>query len=410
MATATAKRNERQREQRLGITAKSIAPPVDEKLQENRRNRFKYQTVSSKILAKDAEKKLQKTSTKKYAGDIHRTCDCAWTVVASRVSVKKSPEFKTAHYKGLATCGSVWSCPVCTAKIQERRRVEIADAMNQHYDLGGQVMMVTLTAPHYNHQKLEDLRAMQREALFKFRNGSGAFKRMLDAQGYKGLIRSLEVTVSQRNGWHLHTHELWFVDKKADIEKIRKRALERWEKACFKAGLLNAFDEKQVKAFRKHSVDIKGFVSCSEYLAKMDDQQHWGADREIAKSSTKKGKKKGLHPFGLLAEVEENTDKAAWAEKRFLEYCLTMKGSRQLFWSHGLKKHFGIGEKTDEELAAMEESELIDVIEIDRPTWKVIRENGARSTVLEIAELNDKRALDLFINAQKRMSLEPPDE
>ncbi len=41
----------------------------------------------------------------------------------------------------------------------------------------------------------------------------------------------------------------------------------------------------------------------------------------------------------------------------------------------------------------MEESELIDVIEIDRPTWKVIRENGARSTVLEIAELNDKRAI-----------------
>ncbi|MDF4772230.1 hypothetical protein P3561_25560, partial [Vibrio parahaemolyticus] len=177
---------------------------------------------------------------------------------------------------------------MCTAKIQERRRLEIAEAMTKHYTDGGQVIMVTLTAPHYNHQSLKELRAMQRDALKDLRNSSGSYTRMLkDEQGFEGLIRALEVTVSKRNGWHLHTHELWFVKGDADVERIKQRTLERWEKACYKVGLLNPFDDKQVRAFRRRSVDIKANASCSDYLAKMDESKHWGADREIAKQSTK---------------------------------------------------------------------------------------------------------------------------
>ncbi|WP_223932401.1 hypothetical protein, partial [Aeromonas caviae] len=41
-------------------------------------------------------------------------------------------------------------------------------------------------------------------------------------------------------------------------------------------------------------------IECG-YLVKMDDSRHWGADRELAKASSKKGKKSGQHPFGLLA-------------------------------------------------------------------------------------------------------------
>ena len=34
-------------------------------------------------------------------------------------------------------------------------------------------------------------------------------------QGFKGLIRSLEVTHGA-NGWHPHTHELWFLKGSAE--------------------------------------------------------------------------------------------------------------------------------------------------------------------------------------------------
>lgn len=413
MATATTKGFERSEKTRLGKTAKSIAlngADSAEKLlgkrQENRRERFRLQGVAARLLSVDAAEVIKKNPVKKYVGDVHRTCDCTWSVIGSHVAVMQSQEFKTGHYKNLATCGSVWACPICTAKIQERRRVEIAKAMDRHYQDGGQVIMVTLTAPHYKKQLLKDLRKMQSKALTHLR-GAGSYRDFLKDNGYLGLIRSLEVTVSQRNGWHLHTHELWFVDRDADVAEIKRRTLQRWRAACIKQGFLDGANEKKITAFNKHAVDIKANVSTSEYVAKMDDSSHWGADREIAKSSTKKGKRKGLHPFGLLAEIHDKTEKADWAGLRFIEYCRAMKGARQIYWSPGLKDLFEIDEKTDEELATMEESELIHVVDIDIPTWKIIRRNGGRSTIPELVELGDRRALDLYINSQRELSLKP---
>ena len=42
------------------------------------------------------------------------------------VQVWKSKNHKTASYAGLQTCGSVWVCPVCGAKVVERRRVRFS--------------------------------------------------------------------------------------------------------------------------------------------------------------------------------------------------------------------------------------------------------------------------------------------
>ena len=33
-----------------------------------------------------------------------------------------------AHYAGLTTCGSIWACPVCSAKIRNTRALEISAA------------------------------------------------------------------------------------------------------------------------------------------------------------------------------------------------------------------------------------------------------------------------------------------
>lgn len=392
----------------LGITAKSTAASVGEKLQENRRERFKIQRVAATILGVDAQRQMKKTGHH-YASETHRVCGCMWTALANNVELMRSHEHHTAHIKNVMTCGSVWSCPVCTAKIQERRRLEIAEAMKAWYAEGGQVIMVTLTAPHYNHQSLRELREMQKTALTHLRK-SGAYTRWLkQEQGFVGLIRALEVTVSKRNGWHLHTHELWFVKGDANVKRIKKRTLERWEAACYNAGLLNAFDDKQVRAFRRRAVDIKGNASCSEYLAKMDDAKHWGADREIAKQSTKQGRKSGYHPFGLLSEVLNKGDESEWCKVRFSEYANGMKGARQLFWSPGLKAKFEIGEKSDEDIAAEETDTLERVRSIDKTLWYAIANAGARSTLLEVIELCDSRALDDFLNSFKKANqkLEP---
>ncbi|MFM9718814.1 hypothetical protein ACKI15_46290, partial [Streptomyces galilaeus] len=65
---------------------------------------------------------------------------------------------------GLAVCGSVWSCPVCAAKIQERRRVEIAQGFDWAYANNKKIIMVTFTIPHYVNQRLAELITKMREA------------------------------------------------------------------------------------------------------------------------------------------------------------------------------------------------------------------------------------------------------
>ena len=84
------------------------------------------------------------------------------------VQVWKSKEHGTASYGGLQTCGSVWTCPVCAAKIAERRRVELLDAMELHKAQGGAVFLLTLTTPHQRGDVLAELLDQQGKALQSF--------------------------------------------------------------------------------------------------------------------------------------------------------------------------------------------------------------------------------------------------
>ena len=117
---------------------------------------------------------------------------------------------------------------------------------------------------------------------------------------------------------------------------------------CVRAGLVDETDKKQVKAFDDYAVDVKFNCKASDYLAKTDHKDnlksYWGADREIAKASSKTSKKegKGMHPFQLAIDNKKDL---------FIEYVEAIRGKAQLFWSRGLKNKVGIVEKTDEELA-----------------------------------------------------------
>ena len=47
---------------------------------------------------------------------------------SSEVQVWKHKKTAKAFYGGLVVCGSVWLCPICAAKISERRRIELQKA------------------------------------------------------------------------------------------------------------------------------------------------------------------------------------------------------------------------------------------------------------------------------------------
>lgn len=357
----------------LGKKTKS-SPPCGKfeertKLQELRTKRYELLASARSIyVSQGAIEGLQ------FVQNYHRTAKCKYVPTGHYVAVNAAAATRSAFYTGLISCGCVWTCAVCAVKIQEKRRQEIALAIDYAYKNNLQPVLVTLTFPHERTQKLTDLLKMQASALARLRKGK-AWDNFKGEIIYSGLIRSLELTHGL-NGWHPHTHELWFVGKEIKAEDIKEFVLDKWYTSCVKSGLIDG-NQKDMLNFYKHAVDIKGNCSASDYLAKQDSSKNWGVDREVAKASSKSGKKSGLHPFSFLTDEHKNI--TLW-----LEYTRSIKGKSQLFWSRGLKKKVGIDEISDEEIAEEEEINVLGLLDYD--DWKLIRNSKNRTVILDIAE------------------------
>ena len=314
-----------------------------------------------------------------HAHNFHRTAKCKH-IACGQVAVLLDKAHESAFYAGLTSCGSVWTCPICASKVQERRREEISKGINWAHGAGFQPALVTLTFPHGRHQKLGRLLEQQAEALRLMRTGA-PWQRFKSALGYQGVIRSLELTHGM-NGWHPHTHELWIVGAQADAEGMEREILKRWESACVRAGLLSS---EKLEVFRTYAVDVRGWCSAGDYLAKQDDARNhnWGADRELAKGGSKIGKVTGKHPFALLAAAADGDHRA---KRLFLSYAIAMRGKRQLLWSPGLKGRAGVDDKSDAQLAE-EQREEADVLGlVTESDWQRVRRYQRRAQLLDAAE------------------------
>lgn len=364
----------------------------------NQKNRFKrYQLLRNarRIFLDYAKENKVKTC------DLHkvsRTINCKYALSAGYENVEVHCDSKAAYYVGLQTCGSVWTCPICAARVAEVRRKEIERAVGNGYGMGYQSIMVTLTFPHSKKMPLKELLQKQSLALSYLRKGNSwdCFKKNID---FQGLIRALELTYGA-NGWHPHTHELWFVSPKLKEEGIKTFLTNRWINCLEKAGLVSKIrDKKTNEALNKRAVDIKMNCKSSDYLSK-NDNLNWGVDREIAKSANK-GKSKGLHPFELLEDVVGNASQSLVQyavdieenySQLFIEYAEAMKGKSQLFWSKDLKEKLKVDVLTDEEILENEENldeeeKLFDrEIYFKEEEWEVIAKREMRAYVLNLLE------------------------
>ncbi|WP_147310522.1 MULTISPECIES: protein rep [Cupriavidus] len=308
------------------------------------------------------------------------------------IQVVQSIEYKTASYKGLQTCGSVWVCPVCAAKISERRRVELQAAVALHQAQGGQVLLMTLTTPHGRHDDLAKVLDRQAKALKSFNAGRAA-QALFDDMGCIGQIRALEVTHGRKravnNGWHPHYHILLFVRSGVDLEAFQGRLFERWRDACVKAGLKAPSEE--------HGVRLDDGSKAASYASK------WGLESEMTKGHIKVAKD-GETPFDFLRAYLEDQDKQAAA--LFVEFATVFKGKRQLHWSRGLKKRFGIGEASDEEVAAKQDDQAVLLGSISLEQWRAVLRHEGRAIVLELAEKQGWEAVQSYLNSISVRSFE----
>ena len=305
---------------------------------------------------------------------------------ASPVEVTRSAERGGAcQYRKLLVCGSVWQCPVCAAKISERRRVELLSAMTAHKSAGGDVLLLTLTSPHYAGDVLADVLAGQAAALKHFNAGRAAQK--LNAEiGCIGQVRALEVTHGRHrevnNGWHPHYHILLFVRSGQDLEALQDLFFRRWRDACAKAGL--------PAPSAAHGVRLHDGSEAAYYAGK------WGLDSELTKGHIKKSPKaKGETPFDLLRAFLSDGDRQAAA--LFREFAGAFKGKRQLFWSHGLKARFGIGEASDGDLAVREDDSAFLLGKIGLDDWRRILKVDVRGQVLALAGIGGWEPVKRFL-------------
>src|ERR1700682_5645885 len=77
-----------------------------------------------------------------------RVAFCMRRRQAPTVDIMYSPSRQSAHYQGLMVCGSIWVCPLCAAKISERRRIELDQAIARCIANGGAVYLATYTVAH----------------------------------------------------------------------------------------------------------------------------------------------------------------------------------------------------------------------------------------------------------------------
>ena len=296
------------------------------------------------------------------------------------VDVLKSAEHKTAFFANLQTCGSVWACPVCSAKIAERRRAEIQAAMAAHKAAGGCVNMVTLTCPHQRTDNLSELLTKQAKALALFWSDRVS-KAVFEEMGTIGQIRALEVTHGRlspsNNGWHPHYHVLMFQGlngclKAFDAQQMmdwQVRLFLVWERCCVRAGL--------GRPSFAHGLKLHDGSKAAKYVTK------WGLEDEMTKGHTKKALH-GETPFDFLrAYFSDKDDKQAGA--LFKEFAETFKGKRQLHWSKGLKKRYGIGEKTDEEVSLEQDDQARLLGSITLEQWRDVLAANGRGNVLSLA-------------------------
>lgn len=292
------------------------------------------------------------------------------------VELKRGMETGKAYFHNLYVCGSIWGCPICWAKISERRKVELQAAIASAEAMGWKVYLVTLTVPHGLGDDLPDMLDKMEKAARKLTSDrSGvAFRKSI---GLQGTVRAWEVTDGD-NGFHPHFHFLYFLKPMGytvsplDVEFGLTRL---WQQACVKVGLPCPSDT--------HGCRVDDGKKAAAYVSK----GNWGLESEMTKGHTKTSKsKKGKSMSDLLrAYLADKSDKRSAA--RFVTYFNAFKGKRQLVWSKGLKQMLAVVEKSDEQIAQEQtEDPAIVLAQFTDDQWRHVYKMRLESTILDLAE------------------------
>ena len=297
--------------------------------------------------------------------------------VYSDWTINYSNELHKAFHQGQETCGSVWQCPVCAAKIAERRRIELQEAMNNAKQMGLTVLMLTLTVRHGMGDDVNDILKKMLKALAAIMSGrkGEAIRKQI---GKVGHVRVLEVTHGS-NGFHPHFHILLFIEKPVPAKVVEDLFAQYWIDQCVKAGL--------PVPVREIACNVQSGDKAQNYISK------WGMIDEMTRGHIKKGRAAegadggaaGRTPWQLLDD-SRNGDPVAG--KLFIVYAAAFYNKRQLVWSRGLRDLLGLDKQmSDQEIVdAPDDVKATPIVTLQDHQINVLIKMKLLDKVLEVCE------------------------
>lgn len=294
-----------------------------------------------------------------YEGEYYqksRVCLCGCPL-SDFVDVKRNKEHGNINISGVATCGSVWACPVCRSKIVNERAKELNSIYQNGTKKGYKYTLLTLTIPHEFKDNLAELygssnlRKGLSGALTRLRQSRTWSKRLKKEIDYVGDVRSIEITYGLTNGFHPHIHMV-LIHKNKFPEHLKSKLLEEWQKSALKSGLQKP-NERGLK------IDAVNSSEMVTYLSK------WSVGSELQSDSVKeaKGKNYSIAQLELMLVDDKVRGLNALSLDRISgilkSYYIATKGQKQLVYgglNNNWKKELleNEEEKTDSEIAESE--------------------------------------------------------
>lgn len=132
---------------RLGNTANSSSRKSRSNRQEQRTGKYNLREWARKVALHSVDNKFE----------AHRVALCGYATATGVSGVGVRVSDGVAGFAGLQTCGSVWACPLCAAKIAARRAEELGEVLGWARREGHTLAMVTMTVSHKRKDALKDV-------------------------------------------------------------------------------------------------------------------------------------------------------------------------------------------------------------------------------------------------------------
>ena len=334
-----------------------------------------------------------------------RCIDCGREPVGKSVGLRLTGKLDNlaSGFSGLSSCGRIWLCPVCNAKVMAERALEIALVLAWAEREGLHVLFGSLTVRHNASSDLRDLLNMQRFAWAFVSGGrvwgsqsatvtvegahsvkcssdcSTKHRRTIDGggDGRVGYIRAAELTIGA-NGWHPHFHPIVLVrGSKRFAHTVAASLVQEWIHGVEKfGGEARAEGGQQMRVLGPETAfeSIVGYVTKQTYSR----SQRLALEAVWSQGKRSRGRAHSTAPHWVLLEDAAAGDYSRIS--RWDELESAVRQHRMITWSRGLRDFAGVGiEIEDEDIAAREVGSAEDTVCFITPDgWNAIRDNPAQ--------------------------------